>query len=93
MKFVRVTRDELDDLKSSNSTLELAFFGISVGALITIWQTLKTVFISDPSTHATFVALEVLFLVSSVYFGVATIRGEYKWRRKIDELKKGSHRS
>jgi hypothetical protein len=89
MKFVRVAVSELEDLKSSNSTLELAFFGISFGALITIVTTLNTVPISDPSTHATFVAVAFLFGILSAYFGVVTIRGEVRWRRRINDLKKG----
>ena len=90
MRFVRVSTGELEDLKSSNSTLELTFFGISFGALITIGATLKTVSITDTATHATFVALAFLFGMSSAYFGFATIRGEARWRRKINALKDGS---
>jgi hypothetical protein len=86
MKFVRVSVDELEDLKSSNSTLELAFFGISLGALITVATTLGTVPLPD-STRAIFVALTVLFGLASAYFGGATIRGELRWRRRINYLK------
>ena len=90
MKFVRVSRDELDDLKSSNSTLELAFFGICLGAFITVATTLKTVTLADSSTHAAFVASTVIFGLLTAYFFAATIRGELRWRRKIDNLKNSS---
>jgi hypothetical protein len=85
MKFVRVSRDELNDLKSANSTLELAFFGISFGALLTVSTTLATVDLPDlPKT--VFIALTVMFLLAAVYFGAATVRGELRWRKKIKAL-------
>ena len=85
VKFVRVSRDELRDLKAANSTLELAFFGISFGALLTVATTLATVTLPDlPKT--VFIALTVMFLLASVYFGAATIRGELLWRKKINSL-------
>ena len=87
MSFVRVQVSELEDLKSANSTLELAFFGISVGALITVATTLATVPLND-STNALFVGLTILFVLSSAYFGLATIRGEFRWRKKISDLQK-----
>ena len=87
MRFVRVSRDELDDLKSSNSTLSLAFFSTSLGALITIVATLVTVDISDPTTLATFRALAVVCIVASCYFGVGAIQDDRRWRRKIEYLK------
>ena len=91
MKFVRVSPEELDDLRSSNSTLSLAFFNSSFGALITVVATLLTVHISDPTTLATFRALAVLFLITSSYFGVGAIQGERRWRTKIDSLKNSSN--
>ena len=90
MRFVRVSPDELDDLKSSSSTVPLAFLGSSFGALITILITLATVDISDLTTTATFRALGVVFALSSSYFGVETFRSECRWRQKIDNLKNGS---
>lgn len=89
MKFVRVAKSELEDLKSSNSTLELGFFGISFGALITLVATLRTVTITDAATHAAFVAGALVFGLAAAYFGIATIRGERRWRRRIDALKSG----
>src|SRR5262245_41805492 len=86
MKFVRVSLSELDDLKSSNSTLELAFFVISFGALITVATTLATVTLPDlPRT--VFILLTVMFTLASAYFAGATIRGELRWRKKIKDLK------
>src|SRR5438552_1358270 len=82
MKFVRVALTELDDLRASNSTLELAFFGMTFGAFVTILSTLRTVQINDASTHAAFVASAVLLGVLSAYFGIATIRGEARWRKR-----------
>lgn len=90
MRFVRVSTDELDDLKSSNSTLELAFFSLSVGCLVTTSATLKTVTISDPAAHAAFVAAALVFLVGTLYFGIAAFRGEVRWRRKINSIKNAS---
>lgn len=90
MKFVRVSRDELDDLKSFNSTLELAFFSISIGAFITIVTTLMTIDIPGPTNLATFRSMAVLTAVTSCYFGVRAIQGERRWRRKIDSLKNSS---
>jgi hypothetical protein len=89
MKFVRVATNELDDLKSSNSTLELAFFGISLGAIVTIICTLKTVQM-DAATHTIFVSVSWVFGLAAAYFGLATLRGELRWRRKINGLKRGA---
>ena len=87
MKFVRVTYDDLDQLKNSNSTLELAFFGICFGALVSVWTTTATIDLTDPAIKATFVGLKIMLLLATVYFGIAAARGEYRWRRKIKELK------
>lgn len=86
MKFVRVAVDELEDLKSSNSTLELAFFGISFGALLTLGTTLSTVTL-DGNVKVVFVVLTVVFVLASAYFGLATWRGERRWRGRIERLK------
>ena len=89
IRFVRVSPSELDDLKSSNSTLELALAGICAGCLVTVLATLWTVTIADPSTHAAFVAAVIVFLLGFLYFGLATLSCEVRWRRKIDALKRG----
>lgn len=89
MKFVRVAVSELEDLKTSNSTLELAFFGISLGAFLTIVTTVNTVDFTDAATRAVYVALAFLFGFASLYFAAATVRGELRWRRKINDLKGG----
>jgi len=85
MRFVRLSKEDLEYLRSSNSTLELAFFGISAGALLTVVTTLLTVSLPDPSTHAVFVGLTVLFVLASAYFGAASIRGEVRWRKKTKD--------
>ena len=90
MKFVRVSRDELDDLKSSNNTLDLVFFSISVGAFITIATTLRTIDIVDAADLATFRNGAALSALTSCYFGISAIRGELRWRRKIENLKNSS---
>jgi len=89
MKFVHVAISELDDLKASSSTLELAFFGICIGAFITIVTTLATVTIPESSTHAAFLGLAYVSGVATVYFGLATFRSELRWRRKVDNIKRG----
>ena len=91
MRFVRVSPDELDDLRSSNSTLSLVFFSSSFGALVTVLATLATVDISEPTTLATFRALAVLFIITSIYFGLGAIHGERRWRRKLENLKNTSN--
>jgi hypothetical protein len=76
---------DLEFLRAANSTLELAFFGISLGSLITVATTLVTVTLGDPVTHAVFVALTCVLTLSSAYLGLAAARGEMRWRKKIKE--------
>ena len=86
MRFVRLSKSDLEYLKSANSTLELAFFGICAGGLISVFTTLKTVTLTDPTTHAVFIVLTVVLSLLTGFFGLAAWRGDRRWRKKIDPL-------
>lgn len=89
VKFVRVSLDELEDLKSSGSSVELAMFGVCFGALLTFGGTLLTVSLTNDLTRGFFGLATIMFAVFSIYFGIGAIRGERRWRSRIDRLTKG----
>lgn len=81
-----MSKSDLEYLKAANSTLELAFFGICAGGLISVFTTLKTVTLTDPTTHAVFIVLTIVLAILTAFFGFAAGRGERRWRKKIDAL-------
>ena len=86
MKFLRVTPDELEDLKDvSSGSLELASVGITGGAFITMAVTLATVDL-EGITKGVFITLTVVFLIFSLYFGAKSYKEFQKLRHAIDRL-------
>ncbi|HEV8392992.1 MAG TPA: hypothetical protein VGQ37_01910 [Vicinamibacterales bacterium] len=81
--------DELEDLKSSNSTIPLALFGISFGALVSISTTLATVSLTD-TMRITFIASAVVLTLASIFFGATALRAEVQWRKRIERFRKVS---
>jgi len=68
-----VGEHELDGLTSTNAPLFLSFFGISMGALISLGTTLWTVPIPQPVSHATFVGMAWVSLAGTVVFAILSI--------------------
>lgn len=63
-----VSERELSTLGFMNAlgALMVAFFGVTAGAAIALWVTLKTVQIEDPNTNAAFWAAFLVSLIASV---------------------------
>ena len=66
-----VTEQELDSLASGFSPIHLAFFGMTLGALISFLITILTVPLSD-RMFAMFSALLASSIIAVFYFGIRT---------------------
>lgn|SRR5579885_1382796 len=58
---------------SAFGTLVVTFFGITGGAAVALWVTLKTVPIADPNTFAAFWAAFLVSLIFSILLGGASV--------------------
>lgn|GEM_PF-3688376 len=83
---------ELDTLGSASAqaSLHLAFFGVSIGAAITLAITLGTVEIGSPRAYAAFWGAFLLSVVSTLYFGIRAALDFRRSRRQIREIRKQS---
>jgi len=82
-----LSESELDALTTLNSSVDLTFFGISSGALITLFVTLLTVQISDAKKFAAFVGATIIAAVFTLMFGARAISAHRAARKKLEEIK------
>ena len=68
--MLSVTGSELETVASLSNSVHLAFFGVSFGALVSFVIVLSTTTISNPQTHADYVALAALSGFGTAYFGM-----------------------
>lgn len=70
-----VSERELSTLgfMSALGTLVVTFFGVTAGAAIALWVTLKTVSITDPTTNAAFWAAFLVSLIFAALLGGASV--------------------
>jgi hypothetical protein len=81
-----VTEEELRSLADGNDSLEIAFFGISIGTCVTLLCTLVTSTFASVWTHASFVAVAWLAGASTLLFGARVLRGRIRIQKKLKEL-------
>ena len=84
-----VSSTELDIVASLGNSVHLTFFGLCAGAAIAFGVVLTTANVTNPITHAEYVAALIVSGVLSLYFG---IRGaiDYKAaKRKLKDIKYG----
>lgn len=89
----RVTSEEIDQLCEIGylKAVDLAFFTLCVGILASLLITLRTVAITDPSTHADFVACAVVAGVLTAVFGVRLVLASRHAKQAVEKLKTASH--
>ena len=78
-----VSERELSTLgfMSAFGTLVVTFFGITGGAAVALWVTIKTVVITDPKTYAAFWAAFLVSLIFSVLLcGASVLLCVRSWR-------------
>lgn len=77
---------ELDTLgsASNNLSLFLSLFGLCGGAALALWITVATVDITNPKTHATFVAVFIVSALATVVFGFLAW---FNWKGARDKVK------
>jgi len=83
MRFVQLTLDEIDDLRASSNSVELAFLGICFGALLTLSATLATVTIESEVARVAFVVLIVMFALASAFFATKAVQAHRRWKRRF----------
>lgn len=86
--LVRLTLDEIEELRSANNSTDLTFFGISFGALLTVAVTLATVTLPSMASHVIFVVLTIGFALASGVFGLNAYQKHRKWQRKYKRYEK-----
>lgn len=85
----RLFDTELERLGSAQNSIHLAFFTLCIGVAIGFGVTLLTVDITHPKTFAAFVALFVVSVLASLYFG-AMFRRDYKsCKEELDRIRQG----
>ena len=82
-----VTGPELDMVASLSNSLHLAFFGICVGAFISLGIVLSLTPISDPKLYASYVALTAVSGGGALYFGIRAFLDYRAAQRKLKEIK------
>jgi hypothetical protein len=82
-----VTGPELDTVASLSNSIHLAFFGICIGALISLAIVLSLTPIADPKLYASYVALTAVSAGGSIYFGIRALLDYRAAQRKLNEIK------
>ena len=86
-----VSDTELRNLATAGSgSVNLGFFGICVGLFGGCIITLATVEITNPITHASFVAGSLVTGIMTLYFGIMALRDFLAVRQKLKELRENT---
>ncbi len=88
-KVYQVSEDGIERLSSGTTSLNMLFFGVCFGALISFASVLFSTPIQNPKTFAAFVALTVLFLLGSAVFGVNGYRDYRAIKERVRDIKTG----
>jgi hypothetical protein len=81
-----VLRQELDDLISGYTSVHLGFFGITLGATLTLFVTCTTVPLGEP-WKSRYWSVFILSAFATVYCGSMAIREWLRARTKINHIK------
>jgi hypothetical protein len=85
----RLFDTELERLGSAQNSIHLAFFTLCIGIAFGFGVTLLTVDITDPKKFAAFVALFVVSVLASLYFGVMFRRDYKNSKEELNRIKQG----
>ncbi len=88
LHMYQVTEAELGTIQEVGQrfSLEISFFALLFGALITLLITLTTVSISDPKMYSSYVAVTIISALGSLYFGIRAIIDYRNAKKKIKLL-------
>jgi hypothetical protein len=89
LKMHTVSESELDSISSGGPAINLTFFGLCVGTLVSFGTVLKTATTLDAATKAVFIALFFTSAVMATFFGVRGIRDFLANKKKLEEIKRG----
>ena len=80
INIIEITHEELNSIIGNSFTKSLlsVLTGISVSAFISFWITLNTVTISDPKINAIFIAIILVFGLSTIICGLFWIKSELR---------------
>jgi len=87
LTMCHVTETELDAIASLSNSVNMTFFGITFGALISFGITIVTVPIQSEVASAMFSGLTFASLVGTLYFGVRSVIDYRAAKAKLKELK------
>ncbi len=82
-----VSEDDLDNLATSGDSIWLAAFGISTGGFISLFTTINTVNIPDPSQHAMFVSMAWLSGFVALLLLCKVVLDRISLQRKLKKYK------
>ena len=82
----RITETEIDELCSEYMSIDFGLFTLCIGVFIAFIIALITAQMSD-KVFATFVAIAVVSLLGTIFFGVRTIRLRRKLKRRAEDIK------
>lgn len=84
-----IFEQELEAIGSANSqsAINLAFFGVALGAAISLWITLLTVEMKNPSVNAALCACGLVATVSAFYFGVRAFFDFRAAQRQVNAIR------
>lgn len=82
-----VTGLELDGIASLSNSIHWAFFGLTMGALVSFATVLSTTAINDAKVFAAYVGLAGLSGVGAIYFGIRAAMDYAAAKRKLREIK------
>jgi hypothetical protein len=85
----QLTGTELDTVASISNSVHLAFFGLCAGGVISFGIVLASGAVTDPSQHASYVALFAISVIGALYFGVRAKIDYKKSKDKLREIKQG----
>lgn len=85
----QVSDTELDAIVSGGNSIHMTFFGLCGGVVVTCVVVLTTVTMTDPVTHAGYVAALIVCGVLGLFFGIRGVSDYRTNKRKLKEIKSG----
>ena len=89
MRMIPISSHELDNVASLGNSIHLTFFGLCAGAAIAFAIVLTTGNVTDPMTHAGYIAVLIASGVLSLYFGIRGVIDYRAAKRKLSDIKCG----
>ena len=84
-----VSEQELDAIASLSGSVNLTFFGVFAGVFASFLGVILSSDLSDPTKHATCVAVAMSAGALTIFFAICGVRDYLRSHRKLNELKRG----